>query len=334
MLGSTFLLARTHAPDAPQQENSYEDSSVALANPTPAPTYAQPPSGDMAIATHPPETSPSERSNSKQPAKLDDRVATEANFSHANSSRIYNQSIVQPPFQRSSDSCVVSDEVQQAARILLSIGQVQAADGLHQAASYKDASSACPNSNATAKSPSAAAGPRCVPKCQACGSAAKAMPAQKAACFLQRIRNSSGGALKCMDRWKDGESFLNQHGDPLPPHVSGWHQDYFVNFQPSEESKRKHEEMNVWEMQGKLEKETEELVNKYKVCIFELQCYCRKERKYLCDIQDRKALRLQRTNVSCTKFQDRAHVSKGFWSIFAAIEWEDHRVGSKRKKTT
>jgi len=334
MLGNTFLLAQTHAPDAPQQENSYEDSSVALANPTPVPTYAQPPSGGMAIATHPPETSTSERANSKQPAKLDDKVATEVNLSHANSSRIYNQGMVQLPFRHSSDFGVVSDEVQQAVCILLSIGQVQAANGLHPAASYKDAISACPNSNATAKSPSAPAGPRCQLKCQACGSAAKEMPAQEAARFLQRIRNSSGIALECMDRWKDGGKFLSKDGNPLPPHISGWHKDYFLNFEPSEESKRKHEEMNVWEMQVKLEKETEELVKKHKVCIYELQCCCGKERKYLCDIQDRKALGLQRANASCTKFQDRAHVSKGFWGMFAAIEWEDHRVGFKRKKTT
>lgn len=91
--------------------------------------------------------------------------------------------------------------------------------------------------------------------------------------------------------------------------------------------------MNLWEMQAILEKETEELLKQHKVCIYELQCCCGKERKYLCQIPDRRALGLQRTNAFRTKFQDRKNVSKGFWNMFAATEWEDHRVGSKRKKT-
>lgn len=333
MLGSTFLLAQAHAPDAPQQENSYQDSSVALANSTPVPTCAQPSSGDMAIASHLPETSTSERVSSKQQAELDE-VATEVIFLHAQSSRIYKQGMVHKPLRHSSNLGVVSEVVQQAVGFLVSIGQVQAADGLHQAASYKDPSSACPNSKPTAKSPSAAAGPLCELKCQACGSVAKAMPAHEAARLLQRTRDTCGVALECMDRLKNGGSFLSKDGSPLPPHISGWHKDYFVNFKPSEESKRKHEEMNVWEMRAILEKETEELVKKHKLFIYELQCSCAKQRKYLCDIQDRKALGLERANTTCTKFQDRAHVSKGFWGMFAAIEWEDHCVGSKRKKTT
>lgn len=336
MLGSTFLLAQAHAPDAPHRETSYKDSSVAFANPTRVRTCPQASSDDMGIATHPPETSTSERANFKHQAKLDklDKVANEVNFSHVDSSRIHKQGIVQQPLRHSCELGAVPVEVQQTVPLLLSLGQAQAPDAQDQAASYKDSSAACPNSDATATSPWRPAGPPCAPTCHACGSVAKAMPAQEAARLLQRTRDTPGVALECMDRLRVGDRCTFKHGNPLPPHVSGWHRDFYVNFEPSEESKRIHAEKSVWEMQAILQKETETLVRGYKACIYELQCYCGKQRKYLCEIQDRKALGLQRTNASRTKFQDRKNLSEGFWRMFAAIEWEDHRVGSKRKKTT
>lgn len=326
MLGSTFLLAQAHAPDAPQQENSYGDSSVALANSTPVPTCAQPSSGDMAIATHLPETSTSERVSSKQQAELDE-VATEVNFSHAQSSRIYKQGMVHKPLRHSCDLGVVREEVPQALCLLLGIGQVQAPDAPHQA-------------DATAKLLSAPAGLPCAPTCHACGSVAKAMPVQEAARLVQRTRDSSGLALQCKDRLKHGVPFTCKDGNPLSPHVSGWHRDYFLYFEPWEKSKRKHSQKNVQEMQALLEKETEMLLNALRdseeptSCIYELKCCRNTKDKYLCVVPDRACLGLQRTDIERTKFQDRKHVSEGFWSMFAAIEWEDHRVGSKRKKTT
>lgn len=351
MLGSTFLLAQAHAPDAPQQETSYKDASVAVGKPSLVP----PSSGDMAIATHvpgapqqetsykdasvAPETSTSERANFKQQAELD-KVATEVNFSHVDSSRIYNQGIVQQPLRHSCDLGAVPEEVQEAVRLLLAIGQVKAPDAPRQAASYKDPSSACANSDATAKSPSAPAGPSCAPTCPACGSVAKAMPVQEAARLVQRTRDSSALALECMDRLKDGVPFTGKDGNPLPPHVSGWHRDYFLYFEPCEKSKRMHSEKNVQEMQAILELETEFLLSALRdsevptSCIYELKCCCNTKDKYLCEVPDRACLGLQRRNIKRTKFQDRKHVSEGFWGMFAAIEWEDHRVGSKRKKTT
>jgi len=334
MLGSTFLLAQAHAPDAPQQETSFKDSSVALAKPTLAPTYAQPSSGDMAIATHPPETSTSKRANFKQQAELD-KVATEVNFSHADSSRIYKQGIGQQPLRHSCDLGAVPAEVWETVRLLLCKGQVEAADAPHQAASYKD-----PTSDATATSPRALAGPPCAPTCHACGSVAKAMPVQEAARLVQRTRDTSGRALQSMDRLKNGLPFRCKDGNPLPPHVSGWHRDYFLYFKPSEKSKRMHSEKNVQEMQAILQKETETLLNALRdievstSCIYELKCYCNTQDKYLCVVPNRAWLGLQRRDIKRTKFQDRKHVSAGFWGMFAAIEWEDHRVGSKRKKTT
>ena len=354
MLGSTFLLAQAQAPDAPQQENPYKDASVALAKPTLAPAYTPPSSGDTAMATHAPdapqqetsykdasaapETSTSKRTNFKQQAELD-KVATEVNFSHVDSSRIYKQGTVQQPLRHSCDLGTVPEEVQQVVRFLLGIGQVQAPDAPPPAASNKDPSSVCVNSDTTAKPPSAPAGPPCAFTCPACGSVAKAMPVQEAARLVQRTRDSSALGLQCMDRLKHGQPFTSKDGNPLPAHVSGWHRDYFLYFNPSQKSKHVNSEKNVSEMQALLEKETEMLLNALRVneeptsCIYELKCFCNKNDKYLCVVPDRACLGLQRRDIKRTKFQDRKKVSESFWCMFAAIEWEDHRVGSKRKKT-
>ena len=379
MLGSTFLLAQAHAQDAQQQETPYKDSSVALTEPTPAPTYAQPSSGDkaiakhaadapqqetpykdasvalteptpaptyappclgdMAIATHAPETPTSKRAKFKQQGELD-KVVTEVNFAHADPSSIYKQDIVQQPLRDTCDLGVEPEEVQQVLRLLLGTGQVDAPDAPHQAALYKDPSPACDNSDATAKSPRAAVGPPCAPMCHACGCVAKAMPVQEAVRFLQRKNGTRGRALECMNRLKHGMPFTCKDGNPLPPHVSGWHKDYFLYFQPSEKSKHTHSKKSVREMQALLEKETEMLLNALRdsdeptSCIYELECFCNNKDNYLCVVPDRACLGLQRRDIKRTKFQDRKKVSESFWWMFAAIEWEDHRVGSKRKKTT
>ena len=379
MLGTTFLLGQAHAPDAPQQETPYKDASVALAKPTPAPTYAQPSSGDKAIPTHAPDalqqetpykdasvalakpmpaptyaqttpgdkaipthhpqTSTSKRAKFKQQAELD-KVAKEVNFSHADSSGIYKQGIVQEPLRHSCDLGAEPEEVQQVLRLLLGIGQVDAPGAPHQAALYKDPSPAYANSHATEKSRSVAAGPPCAPTCHACGSVAKAMPVQEAARLLQRQNGTAGRALECMNRLKHGLPFTCKDGNPLPPHVTGWHKDYFMHFQPSEESKRMQSKKSVWEMQALLEKETEMLLNALRdseeptSCIYELKCFCNTKDNYLCVVPDRAGLGLQRRDIKRTKFQDRKKVSESFWWMFAAIEWEDNRVGSKRKKTT
>ena len=311
MLGSTFLLAQAHAPDAPQQETSYKDASAA------------------------PETSTSKRANCKQQAKLD-KVATEVNFLHVDSSRIHKQGIVQQPLRHSCDSGAVPEEVQQVVRFLLGIGQVQAPDAPHQAAAYKDPSSACPNTDATAKPPSAPTGPSCAHMPRADLSQGNA--GTEAARLAERDASALG--LQCMDRLKHGLPFTDKDGNPLPAHVSGWHRDYFLYFNPSEESKRMHSEKNVSEMQALLEKETEMLLNALRhseeptSCIYELKCFCNNNDKYLCVVPDRACLGLQRRDIKRTKFQDRKKVSESFWWMFAAIEWEDCRVGSKRKKTT
>ena len=97
---------------------------------------------------------------------------------------------------------------------------------------------------------------------------------------------------------------------------------------------------SVWEMQALLEKETEMLLNALRdseeptSCIYELKCFCNTKDNYLCVVPDRAGLGLQRRDIKRTKFQDRKKVSESFWWMFAAIEWEDNRVGSKRKKTT
>lgn len=157
---------------------------------------------------------------------------------------------------------------------------------------------------------------------------------------MQRTRDSSALALQCMDRLKHGLPFKCKDGNPLPAQVSGWHKDYFLYFKPSKESKDVNEEKSVMEMQMLLEKETEMLLNALRdseqltSCIYELKCFCNTNHKYLCVVPDRAYLGLERRGIKRTKFQDRKKVSESFWWMFAAIEWEDHRVGSKRKKTS